>query len=102
MPKRIRQIAYVYNDSEKVELKDELLFRGVDEPNTYKTAVKEKAWRQAMHNEIESIEINETWELTQLPLVHKVIGLKWIYKLKRDAEGNVVKHKARLVAKGSV
>ncbi|KAL8088343.1 hypothetical protein AgCh_038208 [Apium graveolens] len=33
---------------------------------------------------------------------HKVINLKWIYKLKKDADGKVVKHKARLVAKGYV
>lgn len=30
----------------------------------------------------------------------KAIGLKWVFKLKKDLEGNVVKHKARLVAKG--
>jgi Reverse transcriptase (RNA-dependent DNA polymerase) len=32
----------------------------------------------------------------------RVIGLKWVYKLKKDSKGNVVKHKARLVAKGYV
>ncbi|KAL8148001.1 hypothetical protein AgCh_005364 [Apium graveolens] len=40
--------------------------------------------------------------LTKLPEGHKVIGLKWIYKLKRDADGKIIKHKARLVAKGYV
>lgn len=38
--------------------------------------------------------------LTDLPKGHKVIGLKWIFKLKRDASENVVKDKAHLVAKG--
>lgn len=32
----------------------------------------------------------------------KAIGLKWVYKLKRDSKGEVVKYKARLVAKGYV
>lgn len=35
-----------------------------------------------------------------LPKDHKAIGLKWVYKLKKNPEGEIVKHKARLVAKG--
>lgn len=37
-----------------------------------------------------------------MPAGHKPIGLKWVYKLKRDANGNVIKHKAWLMAKGYV
>ena len=33
---------------------------------------------------------------------HRAIGLKWVFKLKRNEEGEVVKHKARLVAKSYV
>lgn len=51
---------------------------------------------------MESTEENGTWELTSLPPGRKIIGVKWIYKLKKDADGNIVKHKARLVAKGYV
>jgi hypothetical protein len=35
-----------------------------------------------------------------LPKNQKAIGLKWVFKVKKDPEGNIVKHKARLVAKG--
>ena len=38
--------------------------------------------------------------MSDLPRGHKAIGLKWVFKVKRDAAGEVVKHKARLVAKG--
>lgn len=37
-----------------------------------------------------------------IPAGQKAIGLKWIFKLKRDADGRIVKHKARIVAKGYV
>ncbi|KAF0919838.1 hypothetical protein E2562_031694 [Oryza meyeriana var. granulata] len=33
---------------------------------------------------------------------HKPIGLKWVFKLKKNIAGEVIKHKARLVAKGYV
>lgn len=52
-----------------------------------------------IQREIDSIEENNTWELTELPDGHKVIDLKWIYKIKRYASGKVVKHKTRLVMK---
>jgi hypothetical protein len=55
-----------------------------------------------MTEEINSIEENDTWILTDLPSEHRPIGLKWVYKLKKDASGVIVKHKARLVAKGYV
>lgn len=101
-PKKFRTLEDIYNETKEVDQEDELLIMGIDEPSSFKHAVKDKAWRQAMQSELDSIEKNETWVLSDLPKGHKEIGLKWIYKLKRDAEGNVIKYKARLVAKGYV
>jgi hypothetical protein len=53
-----------------------------------------------MMEEIRAIEENDTWTLTDLPADRRAIGLKWVFKLKRDEQGSVVKHKARLVVKG--
>lgn len=55
-----------------------------------------------MVTEMNSIQSNKTWELSTLPTGHRAIGLKWVFKVKKDAEGNIVKYKARLVAKGYV
>lgn len=74
----------------------------IEEPSNYSDAEKELAWREAMKTEIDSIEKNNTWILTELPHRHKAIGLKWVFKIKRDMNEEVVKHKARLVAKGYV
>lgn len=58
-----------------------------------------KPW-VAMAEEISSIEKNETWELVDLLEDKNVIGLKWVYRTKYNADGTVQKHKARLVTKG--
>ncbi|KAL0310316.1 UNVERIFIED_CONTAM: Retrovirus-related Pol polyprotein from transposon RE2 [Sesamum calycinum] len=70
------------------------------EPENFETAVKHKVWVQAMEEEIDMIEKNNTWELTDKPKDKEVIGVKWIYKTKLNADGSIQKHKARLVAKG--
>lgn len=72
----------------------------LEEPTSFKDAVKITEWKQAMEAEIQSHAANQTWELMQLPEGKKVIGSKWIFKLKRNEVGKVVKHKARLVAQG--
>ena len=74
----------------------------VEEPTNFVEASNEPSWKHAMDEEMKAIESNNTWSLvTRLPS-HKPLGLKWVYKLKKDTKGVVVKHKARLVAKGYV
>ncbi|PNX68054.1 hypothetical protein L195_g055961, partial [Trifolium pratense] len=71
-----------------------------NDPATYEEAVKSSTWKAAMDKEIEAIERNGTWKLTDLPRSAKVIGVKWIYKTKLNERGEIEKYKARLVAKG--
>jgi hypothetical protein len=53
-----------------------------------------------MQSEMDAIEKNCTWELADLPRGHNAITLKWVFKLKRDEAGAIIKHKAHLVARG--
>lgn len=55
---------------------------------------------EAMQEELQSIERNQTWELVNLPNQKKPIAVKWMFKVKLNADGEVNKYKARLVAKG--
>jgi hypothetical protein len=73
-----------------------------DEFATANVALKSKDWHAAMVDELESIKENKTWNLVNLPRGHKAIGLMWVFKLKHDEHGDIVKHKARLVVKGYV
>jgi hypothetical protein len=55
-----------------------------------------------MEEEMALITDNKTWSLEELLDGHQAIGLKWVFKLKSNGDGQVVKHKACLVAKGYV
>ena len=55
---------------------------------------------EAMREEYKSMQDNKVWELVPLPEGVKPIGCKWLFKTKRDYNGNVERYKARLVAKG--
>src|SRR4051812_25370743 len=43
---------------------------------------------------------NQVWTLVDLPDGRKAVENKWIFKNKKDADGNITVYKARLVAKG--
>ena len=84
------------------ELAEDVLLYLNNEPRNFEEAKNSKEWTRACEDEIESIEKNRTWELVELPLGAKAIGLKWVFKIKRNADGSINKFKARLVAKGYV
>lgn len=46
------------------------------EPIDMNEAMKEEAWREAMEDELKSIERNQTWELVALPFNKKPISVK--------------------------
>jgi hypothetical protein len=53
-----------------------------------------------VREELKAIADNETWELLDLPVGRKAIGLKWVFKVNKNEAGVVVRHTARLVVKG--
>ena len=57
-------------------------------------------WLEAMTKEFNSLVDNKTWELCELPAHKKSLGGRWVFALKKDENGEVVKYKARYVAKG--
>ena len=56
--------------------------------------------QDAMKSEIESMKENQVWNLIDPPDGVRTIEFKWIYKKKKDMDGNIHIYKARLVAKG--
>jgi hypothetical protein len=74
-----------------------------EKATSFKEIMKSKhkdKWKEAMDKEIKSIMEHETWELVPRPDNQKVIGSRWIFKIKRHADGSIERYKARFCAKG--
>jgi hypothetical protein len=76
------------------------------EPASYNDALKHQNavhWKKAIEEELHSLDFNKTWDLvdedTLLRSGKRVIGCKWVFKQKRNADGSK-RFKARLVIKG--
>jgi hypothetical protein len=72
----------------------------VSVPINLQEALNYPKWRIAMHEEMEALHKNKTWDLVKLPNGKKVVGWKWVFTIKYKANGFVEQYKARLVAKG--
>jgi len=57
-------------------------------------------WERGIREELKTLEEAGTWRLEAPPADANIVGLKWVFRIKKDAAGNIVWHKARLVAQG--
>ncbi|GJV83006.1 retrovirus-related pol polyprotein from transposon TNT 1-94 [Tanacetum coccineum] len=64
------------------------------EPKNYKETLKKAGWIEAMQKELNEFERLEVWELVPRPDCVIIITLKWIFKVKLDELGGVLKNKA--------
>ena len=68
-----------------------------EEPCSFEEAVTSPCkvkWEKAMEEEIKSLDDNNVWELVEPPAGRKIVGSKWVYKIKHDGEGRVQRYKA--------
>nr|GFA04421.1 hypothetical protein [Tanacetum cinerariifolium] len=104
------KVAHMGNDpffvSTRLQLHEQALFCYYDvfltsvKPKTYKDALTQSCWIEAMQEQLNDFERLEVWELVPRPDKVMVITLKWIYKVKLDELRGILKNKARLVARG--
>jgi hypothetical protein len=71
-----------------------------DEPTYFSQASKHPEWRTAMNTKFDALLKNGTWSLVPFSPSMNIVGSKWVFKIKRKANGDIERYKARLVAKG--
>jgi len=70
------------------------------EPTCYTQAIKDPNWHQAMNLEFDALLKNKTWKLVPSIEAENIVGCKWVFRLKRKADGSIDRYKARLMVKG--
>lgn len=72
-----------------------------DIPQTYSEALSSRdrdKWIQSIKEELKAHEKNETWKLVEKPPGAKIIGCKWVFRIKDEPSGPL--YKSRLCAMG--
>ena len=72
----------------------------VTEPSSFKEAIEDPAWVDAMVEEYDSIVRNSAWEIVPRLEGKSVVGSRYIYKVKQAADGSVEKYKPRIFVWG--
>jgi hypothetical protein len=76
------------------------MFSSTGEPCTHEEALNDARWSQAMQEEYDALIANKTWHLVPPNRSRNLIDCKWVYRIKKKADGTIDRYKARLVAKG--
>jgi hypothetical protein len=71
-----------------------------EKPTCFSQASKSAEWRLAMNIEFDALLKNGIWSLVPSSPVMNIVGSKWVFRIKRKADGTIERYKARLVAKG--
>jgi len=73
------------------------------EPTSVREALASPAaaqWKAAMEEELQSMVTNQVYDIVEFPPGRKIVGSKWIFKVKEGPNGSIDRYKARLVAQG--
>ncbi|GJY30715.1 putative ribonuclease H-like domain-containing protein [Tanacetum coccineum] len=67
-------------------------------PTSIAKALSDSSWVEAMQEELLQFKLQQVWILVDLPNGKKAIGIKWVFRNKKDERGIVIRNKARIEA----
>ncbi|KAL5759985.1 hypothetical protein ACOSQ2_018823 [Xanthoceras sorbifolium] len=70
------------------------------DPQTVAQALQYPYWVATMKDEFQALQRNKTWSLVSPLHGQKIIGCKWVFRIKHNSNSSIIKYKAQLVAKG--
>nr|GFB14388.1 putative ribonuclease H-like domain-containing protein [Tanacetum cinerariifolium] len=73
-------------------------FLSQEESKRVHQALKHPSWIEAIQEELLQFKMQKVWVLVYLPKGKRAIGLKWVFRNKKNERGIVIRNKARLVA----
>jgi len=74
-----------------------------EDPTTYRQAVNSSLkgeWTSAMNDEIIALKKNNTFDVVNKPIGPNIVGSKWVFKTKKNADGTLERFRARAIAQG--
>jgi hypothetical protein len=71
-----------------------------EEPTYFSQVSKLAEWRAAMNTKFDALLKNGTWSLVPSLPTMNIVGSKWVFRIKRKADGQVERYKARFMDKG--
>jgi histone deacetylase 1/2 len=71
-----------------------------EEPTTVAEAFGNEKWVSSMDNEYGALMRNKTWRLVPPPKGKNIIGCKWVYKVKKKADGTIDGYKSTTCCEG--
>ena len=69
-------------------------------PKSYRTALKDSHWHNAMVDEFTALQNNHTWDLVTCPPGANIVSGKWIFWHKLKPDGSLDRYKACYVRRG--
>ena len=94
-PEGLKELVNQFSDDYEVYVSEKIQIKG--NRTSFEEAMRSVysfEWQEVMEVKMNSMNINDVWDLEEIPNGAKTVGCEMIYKIKCDSKGNVERYKA--------